>query len=806
MPKISELNAITAVANNDLLMVVHDPAGLPSTNKITVNNFAKSITTTLNYASNTTAGVIKVGDNLTINATGYLIASASGGNTSGIDAYTYVNTAGTYNATINDTVIFCNPNVAGDDITVVLPIDISQGKRYEIKNVDNSGGGLKVRVTTDQPSFNYVENPFLGGMGQYFDITITNDQQSWIFDGSLYRHTGSLTSAPIFAASEDTFHQVVLQNSSASNNASGDWVAYNDQGNYSEGTGPFIDMGINSSEYTDTTYGNVWGPNDAYLYNQGGNLIIGPQTDHAIKFVAGNTNTEDVRMTVNSSNITVNSNIYATQSYFDIYGRTLAEISASTDGLGSGPQQAYVWAYQGDDSDVQTGMYSQNSSSESQFVQYPDGRINFTGYNGIEDFGYNYTIRPYSAYSVGIRPTDSFGNELVINPTADYDIHLYEGNTGGAITLGNPGYTQFRVYGPGGNDAAGTQGNDIRAEMHGNSTFSILANSYQWAFNSDGSISIPYQSHTGYRYNSTLSGHTLRLSNDLQNEVVVTGPSPNSTFSDAQRIVIQGQRGYGNWGQNTAGEGGDIYIWAGVGGESDTGVGGTGGDIKIRGGQGQDAEGGYVRIEAGDVAHWGYTTTANGGFIEITAGDVIENGGDANNVGGDVTISAGKGRYYSNKSGAVRIRAGGNVNSPTQNEWIFGANNVLTLPADSDIKNSEGYSVIKSIPQNQQSGYSDYTLQLSDAGKHIYKDDADGYGVVVPTDASVAFEIGTVVTVVSGDGWTYIYAADNMTTEVWGAGFNQTSTSFYIPNNSMATLLKIGADKWMLSGAGLAID
>jgi hypothetical protein len=45
-----------------------------------------------------------------------------------------------------------------------------------------------------------------------------------------------------------------------------------------------------------------------------------------------------------------------------------------------------------------------------------------------------------------------------------------------------------------------------------------------------------------------------------------------------------------------------------------------------------------------------------------------------------------------------------------------------------------------------------------------------------------------------------------MTTAVWGAGYNTTSTSFYIPNNSMATLLKIGANKWMLSGAGLAID
>ena len=139
-------------------------------------------------------------------------------------------------------------------------------------------------------------------------------------------------------------------------------------------------------------------------------------------------------------------------------------------------------------------------------------------------------------------------------------------------------------------------------------------------------------------------------------------------------------------------------------------------------------------------------------------------------------------------------------------EWIFDNDGVLTLPADGDILNADGYSVIKSLPQNQQSSSNNYTLTLSDAGKHILKDEGGGYGVEVPTNASVAFPIGTVITIVSGDSWTYIYPVDFETTEVWGAGFNQASTGWYIPNNSMATLLKIGTDKWMLSGAGLAID
>jgi hypothetical protein len=44
MPKISELNSITSLSNDDLVPVVNDPSGAPSTNKITFDNFKKSVT------------------------------------------------------------------------------------------------------------------------------------------------------------------------------------------------------------------------------------------------------------------------------------------------------------------------------------------------------------------------------------------------------------------------------------------------------------------------------------------------------------------------------------------------------------------------------------------------------------------------------------------------------------------------------------------------------------------------------------------------------------------------------------------
>jgi hypothetical protein len=111
---------------------------------------------------------------------------------------------------------------------------------------------------------------------------------------------------------------------------------------------------------------------------------------------------------------------------------------------------------------------------------------------------------------------------------------------------------------------------------------------------------------------------------------------------------------------------------------------------------------------------------------------------------------------------------------------------------------------VKSIPQNLVG--QNYAIQTSDAGKHIYYNDGGSNDVYITSDVSKAMPLGTAITIVSGgDGSTWIYPDDDKL-QMWGAGFNTTSNAFYIPSNSIATLLKIGDDKWMLSGAGLSID
>jgi hypothetical protein len=75
MPKISELNTVSNTSTSDLMVIVKDVNGAPSTTKISVGNFMTYASRMGAYATNTELGSIKVGNNLTINATGFLNAS-----------------------------------------------------------------------------------------------------------------------------------------------------------------------------------------------------------------------------------------------------------------------------------------------------------------------------------------------------------------------------------------------------------------------------------------------------------------------------------------------------------------------------------------------------------------------------------------------------------------------------------------------------------------------------------------------------------------------------------------------------------
>ena len=216
-----------------------------------------------------------------------------------------------------------------------------------------------------------------------------------------------------------------------------------------------------------------------------------------------------------------------------------------------------------------------------------------------------------------------------------------------------------------------------------------------WLFKANGQTVLPFISVArGDTANGTITGYTLNIG-DGQQEAIIT--TPDATSYNAQRLVINPGKGQ----DGTGGEGGDIYLWAGRGGDTN----GNGGDIKIRGGYGPgDGQGGYIRVEAGDVQgsgtpgyiyqKGGDVNIGTGGYIQSQGGQgttggyiSLAGGYGTDGPGGDVTITGGQSAGGLSYYGKVLINAGAS-------QWQFKNDGKLQLPSGGDIVNSDGTSVL----------------------------------------------------------------------------------------------------------------
>jgi len=105
------------------------------------------------------------------------------------------------------------------------------------------------------------------------------------------------------------------------------------------------------------------------------------------------------------------------------------------------------------------------------------------------------------------------------------------------------------------------------------------------------------------------------------------------------------------------------------------------------------------------------------------------------------------------------------------------------------------------IPQNSQS--TAYTLVLGDAGKHILHPSADTTArtFTIPSNASVAFPVGTAVTFINQNGAGVItIAITTDTMRLAGAG---TTGSRTLSANGIATAIKVTSTEWLISGTNL---
>ena len=168
----------------------------------------------------------------------------------------------------------------------------------------------------------------------------------------------------------------------------------------------------------------------------------------------------------------------------------------------------------------------------------------------------------------------------------------------------------------------------------------------------------------------------------------------------------------------------------------------------------------------------GYATNANvalkANVVDLTTANVVEN----TNL------------YFTNARVTTAV-----TNSSLSNVTVSGS---IT---------TNGFTVgYLEAPQNAQN--TSYTLTLTDSGKHIYSQNTATQVLTIPTNANVAFNVGTMVSIVlQGSGSMTVSPFSGVTLYLAG---NSTSASRTISTYGMATLVKVATNTWFINGSGVS--
>jgi hypothetical protein len=109
-----------------------------------------------------------------------------------------------------------------------------------------------------------------------------------------------------------------------------------------------------------------------------------------------------------------------------------------------------------------------------------------------------------------------------------------------------------------------------------------------------------------------------------------------------------------------------------------------------------------------------------------------------------------------------------------------------------DLVDAVGY---KGLPQNSQTA--SYTLALADMGKMV---NTTTGGVVIPANASVAFPIGSAISIFNNSGSNQTISITSDTLRLAGTA---TTGSRTLAQYGLATCVKVAATTWAISGAGV---
>jgi hypothetical protein len=206
-----------------------------------------------------------------------------------------------------------------------------------------------------------------------------------------------------------------------------------------------------------------------------------------------------------------------------------------------------------------------------------------------------------------------------------------------------------------------------------------------------------------------------------------------------------------------------------------------------------------IQFRRGTAAQWtsanptlasgelGYETDT--GFAKIGNGSTAWNSLAYSIAGGDIAgVTAGTGLTGGGTSGTVTLSIDSTVATLTGTQTL--TNKTLTSPTINDPK----------LNLTIDAETASYTAVLANNGQLVTMNVASANTFSIPTNASVAFPIGTQINVIQiGAGQTTIQAVTSGTTTISSTGATSTAPKLRAQFSS-ATCIKVNTDLWYVVG------
>jgi len=193
----------------------------------------------------------------------------------------------------------------------------------------------------------------------------------------------------------------------------------------------------------------------------------------------------------------------------------------------------------------------------------------------------------------------------------------------------------------------------------------------------------------------------------------------------------------------------------------------------------------FLKANTPDAIANSASTYANGAFTQANAAFLTAN---------TPTHVANSAATYANGAFVQANAAFLVANTPTHvaNSAALYANGAFT----------QANTAANTLPQNPQT--TNYVLQLTDAGKHIYYTQAANVNLYIPNAGQTVFANGHTITIISRTtSSANVTVTPNTGVSMYLAG-NTTSSSRNVTTYGMATLIQVAANTWFINGTGVS--